>query len=162
MFPSHSLEPNDPMVTQSLVYTDMVEGPAMSKDATVYNLDREIAVARARNSSEGWTAADTQAFLSSLVKRSPNFFNVRPMRTDSFMKFVPSYTKLLGPVGYVRGHLRINLFRVVRALGVIFVNGVRLVGFLRVLVLGHAITSFPYSLSMTGRQREVYVVPRFR
>lgn len=39
VFPSHSPKPNDPMVTQSQEYTDTVVGPAMSKVATVYNLD---------------------------------------------------------------------------------------------------------------------------
>src|ERR1700722_2620496 len=93
--------------------------------------------------SHRWSrsAQDEKKRLRVMEGRS-NLFNVRSVRSDCFMKFIAAHTEFLGPVSDVRTHLGINFFLIVRAFSLVFVNGVRLVGFLDVVLLGHANTSF--------------------
>ena len=54
---------------------------------------------------------------------------------DGFVELVACDVEFFGPVGDVRGHFGVDLFGIVRALGVLFVEGVGFVGFGCVVVL---------------------------
>jgi len=66
-----------------------------------------------------------------------DLFNVGSMAADDFVELVASDAKLFGPVGDIGCHLGVDLFGIVRALDVLFVERVRFVSFRGVVVLGH-------------------------
>src|ERR1017187_2148477 len=69
--------------------------------------------------------------------------DVGAMGADGFVEGLAGDVELLGPVGDVGGDFGVDLFRVAGALGVVFVDGVELMGFGGVVVLGHAGFLFP-------------------
>jgi len=71
------------------------------------------------------------------VKGDTDLFNVGSMAAYRFVELVAGDAKLFRPVGDVGGHLGVDLFGIVRALSVLFVEGVRFVSFRGVVVLGH-------------------------
>ena len=71
------------------------------------------------------------------------FVDVGAVGADGLVEGVAGDAELFGPVGDVRGHFWVDLFGVVGALGVVFVEGVEFVGFGGVVVLGHAGFLFP-------------------
>lgn len=84
-------------------------------------------------------------FLYSFVrmKSCANFFDMGSMDADSFVELVASDIELSGPIGNVRGHLRIDLFGIVRSFrGVILMKSMRFVGLWGVVVLGHLVPLF--------------------
>ena len=58
-----------------------------------------------------------------------DFFDVGAVGADGFVELVACDVEFFGPVGDVRGHFGVDLFGIVRALGVLFVDGVGFVGF---------------------------------
>jgi len=71
------------------------------------------------------------------VEGGADLFNVGSMAADDFVELVAGDAKLFGPVGDIGCHLGVDLFRVVRALDVLFVERVRFVSFRGIVVLGH-------------------------
>ena len=69
--------------------------------------------------------------------------DVGAVGADGFVKDLAGDMELFRPVGDVGGHFGIDLFGVVRALGVVFVGGMEFVGLGGVVVLGHAGFLFP-------------------
>jgi hypothetical protein len=72
------------------------------------------------------------------VKGGADFIHVGPVGADSFVELVACNTELFGPVGDVGGHLRVDLFRVVRSFSMFLVDGVGFMGFGCIAVLGHS------------------------
>ena len=70
------------------------------------------------------------------MKRRTHFFYVCAVGANGFMQLVACDAKLFRPVRNIRRDLWIDLFRIVRALGVLLVNRMRLVNFCRMMVLG--------------------------
>lgn len=66
-----------------------------------------------------------------------DFFDVGSMRADGFVELIAGDAELLRPVGDVRRHLGVDVFAVVGAFCVFFVESVGFVGFGSVVVLGH-------------------------
>ncbi len=81
------------------------------------------------------------------VKCGANFLNVGSVGADSVVELIAGNAELFGPVGNVGSHLWVNLFGVVRAFGVVFVEGVGLVLFGSAVVLGHRMLPLFCSLS---------------
>jgi hypothetical protein len=73
------------------------------------------------------------------VKRGAHLLSVGSMGADRFVELVARDTELLGPVCDVRGHLGIDLLRVVRTFDVFLMRGVRFVSLGGVVVLGHGL-----------------------
>jgi hypothetical protein len=71
------------------------------------------------------------------VEGGADFFHVGSVRADRFVELVAGDTKLFGPIGYVGGHLGIDLFHVVGSFSMFLVSGVGLMGFGCIAVLGH-------------------------
>ena len=71
-----------------------------------------------------------------------NLVDVGAVGADGFVEGLAGDVELFGPVGDVGGDFGVDLLGVAGALGVVFVDGVELVGFgggfLRIVVLGHA------------------------
>jgi hypothetical protein len=78
------------------------------------------------------------------VKGGTDFNHVGSVGADRFVELVAGYTELFGPVSDVGGHLRIDLFGVVRSFSMFLVDGVGLMDFGCIAVLGH--TSFLLSV----------------
>jgi len=70
-------------------------------------------------------------------KGGADLFNVGSMAADGFVELVAGDAKLFGPVGDVGGHLGVDLFEIVWALSVLFVEGVRFMSFRGIVVFGH-------------------------
>jgi len=68
-------------------------------------------------------------------KGRADLFNMRPMTADGFMQLVTRNAEFFRPVGDIRGHFGVNLFGIVRTPGVIYVQGVGLMGFGCVVML---------------------------
>jgi hypothetical protein len=60
------------------------------------------------------------------MQRSPNLLNMRAMSPNSFVELVTGHAEGLRPIVDVGRHLGVDLFGVVGALGVVFVDGVGL------------------------------------
>ena len=82
-----------------------------------------------------------------------DFVYVGAVGPDGFVEDLAGDVELFGPVGDVGGHFWVDLFGVVRALGMVFVRGVEFVGFGCVVVLGHAGFLFPVLLVCLMRIR---------
>jgi hypothetical protein len=80
------------------------------------------------------------------VEGGADFFDVGAVGADGFVELVAGDVELFGPIGDVGGHLWVDLFGIVWALGVFFVDGVGLVGFGGFVMLGHALFLFPLVL----------------
>lgn len=63
--------------------------------------------------------------------------DVGAVGADGFVQLVAGDAELFGPVGDVGGHLGVDLFGIVRTLGLFFVDGVGFMGFGCVVMLGH-------------------------
>src|ERR1035437_9861791 len=75
-----------------------------------------------------------------------DFVDVGAVGADGFVEGLAGDVELFGPVGDVGGDFGVDLFRVAGALGVVFVDGVELVAFGGVVMLGHAGFLFPVGL----------------
>src|ERR1017187_4684088 len=75
-----------------------------------------------------------------------DFVDVGAVGADGFVQDLAGDVELFGPVGDVGGDFGVDLFGIAGAFGVVFVGGVRLVGFGGVVVLGHAGVLFPVVL----------------
>jgi hypothetical protein len=73
------------------------------------------------------------------MESSPDLLNMSSMTADCLMKLIACNAKLLGPVGDVGCHLGIDLFGIMRALGVIYMEGMGFMGFGCVVVLRHRV-----------------------
>jgi hypothetical protein len=71
------------------------------------------------------------------VKGSADFIRVGSVGADRFVELIAGDTELFGPVGDVGGHLRIDLFGVVRSFSMFLVDGVGFMDFGCIAVLGH-------------------------
>jgi hypothetical protein len=71
------------------------------------------------------------------VEGGADLLDVGSVAANSLVELIAGDAQLFGPVGHVRSHLGVNLLKVVRAFGVIFVNGMGFMSFWRVVVLGH-------------------------
>ena len=69
--------------------------------------------------------------------------DVGAVGADGFVEDLAGDVELLGPVGDVGGDFGVDLFGIAGTLGVVFVEGVELVGFGCVVVFGHAGFLFP-------------------
>jgi hypothetical protein len=78
------------------------------------------------------------------VKGGADFIRVGSVGADRFVELVAGGTELFGPVGDVGGHLRIDLFGVVRSFSMLLVDGVGFMDFGCFAVFGH--TSFLLSV----------------
>ena len=81
------------------------------------------------------------------MQGSAHLLNVGAMAADGLMQLVAGDVELVGPVGDVGGHLGVDLFRIVRALGgVLLVEGMGFVAlagfFFGIAVLGDGVSSF--------------------
>src|ERR1700728_5073481 len=74
------------------------------------------------------------------VQRRAKLVDMRSVAAHRFVELVAAHPELLRPVGNVRGHLRIDFLRVVWPLGVVFMNGVRLVAFRSGVMLRHSVS----------------------
>jgi hypothetical protein len=74
----------------------------------------------------------------------PDFLYMGTVTANGFVELIPSDAELVGPVGNIRCHFWIDLFRIMWTLFVFFVNRVRLVRFWCIVMLGHLI--FPFVL----------------
>jgi hypothetical protein len=72
-----------------------------------------------------------------VVEGSADLLDVSAMGADGFVELVAGDVELLGPIGDVGGHFGVDLFGIVGALGVFFVEGVWFVVLGYVVVLGH-------------------------
>ena len=72
-----------------------------------------------------------------------DFVDVGAVGADGFVEDLAGDVELFGPVGDVGGDFGVDLFGVAGALGVVFVDGVELVDFGGVVMLGHAGFLFP-------------------
>jgi hypothetical protein len=71
------------------------------------------------------------------VEGGADLLDVSAVGADGFVELVAGDAELLGPVVDVGGHFGVDLFGIVRALGVFFVEFVGFVVFGYVVVLGH-------------------------
>ena len=74
-------------------------------------------------------------------KGGADLFDLGAVGPDGLMQDLTGDVEFLGPVGDVGGDFGVDFSLAAGALGVVFVNGVRLVGFGSVVVLGHAVGS---------------------
>jgi hypothetical protein len=72
------------------------------------------------------------------VEGGADLFDVGAVGADGLVELVAGDAELFGPISDVGGHLGVDFFGVVRALGGFFVEGMGFVGFGGVVVLGHA------------------------
>ena len=70
-----------------------------------------------------------------MVERGADLVDVGAVGADGLMQRIAGDTKLLRPVGDIRGQLGVDLLGIVRSLGVFLVRGVRGVLFRDLLVL---------------------------
>src|SRR5580698_5432736 len=75
-----------------------------------------------------------------------DFVDVGDVDADGFVEGLAGDVKLFRPVGDVGGDFGVDLLGIAGALGVVFVDGVELVGFGCVVMLGHAGSSFRVGL----------------
>jgi hypothetical protein len=78
------------------------------------------------------------------MEGNPDFLYMGTVTANGFVELISSDAELFGPVGNIRCHFRIDLFRIMWTLFVFFVNRVRLVRFWCIVMLGHLI--FPFVL----------------
>jgi hypothetical protein len=81
-----------------------------------------------------------------VLEGGADFFDVGAVSADGFVELVAGDVELFGPVGDVGGHFGVDLFGIVRALGVFFVDGVGFVGFGCFVMFGHVLFLFPLVL----------------
>jgi len=79
------------------------------------------------------------------MEGNPDFLYMGTVTANGFVELISSDAELFGPVGNIRCHFRIDLFRIMWTLCVFFVNRVRLVRFWCIVMLGHLI--FPFCLT---------------
>ena len=73
------------------------------------------------------------------MEGNPDFLYMGTVTANGFVELISSDAELFGPVGNIRCHFRIDLFRIMWTLCVFFVNRVRLVRFWCIVMLGHLI-----------------------
>jgi hypothetical protein len=71
------------------------------------------------------------------MKGGVDLIYVGAVGPDGFVELVAGDAELFRPVSNVGGHFWVDLFGIMRALGVLFVNGVGFVGLGCVVMLGH-------------------------
>jgi len=71
------------------------------------------------------------------VEGGSDLVDLGSVNADGFVEDLGGDAELVGPVGHVGGDLGVDLVRVVRSLGVLFVGGVWFVCFGCFVVLGH-------------------------
>jgi hypothetical protein len=79
--------------------------------------------------------------------------DVGAVDADGLVEGLAGDVELFGPVGDVGGDFGVDLFGIAGAFGVVFVEGVELVGFGGVVMLGHAGFLFPVVLVRWMRMR---------
>ena len=91
------------------------------------------------------------------MEGNPDFLYMGTVTANGFVELISSDAELFGPVGNIRCHFRIDLFRIMWTLCVFFVNRVRLVRFWCIVMLEHLI--FPFLSCIVWMTKESMAMP---